>query len=61
MSIGNLLDDSLFELYHTETMPLSQQLSGLLGESAGVKASQALKAPIFRTAPYKNRSIRRKI
>lgn len=38
--IGTLLDDSNYLNYATETMPLSQQLSGLLEKSTGVKASR---------------------
>lgn len=40
IGIGSLLDDSKYLNNVTETMPLSQQLSGLLEKSVSVKASQ---------------------
>ena len=40
VGIGSLLDDSKYLNNVTETMPLSQQLSGLLEKSVSVKASQ---------------------
>lgn len=47
VGIGSLLDDSNYLNYAAETMPLSQQLSGLVEESTGVKALREQSARHF--------------